>query len=72
MLTNYNKSSWLNIMSEVVYGYWKKIKTIYRLHKLVFDRVLHVSTDPVAAGSSQISYEGKTIIVFVASYKEGY
>ena len=42
ILTNYNKSSWLNIMSEVAYSYWKKIKAIHRFHKLMFYSALNV------------------------------
>jgi hypothetical protein len=34
-LTTFNK---LKIMSEIVHDEWNRLKTIYRLHKLVFDR----------------------------------
>ena len=56
----------------------EKVKTVYRLNKVVFNRgdsslecfnrVTH--NYQLAAGSSQISYEGRTILVFVESYKQ--
>ena len=56
----------------------KKVSTINRFHKLVFDRgdssfeCFNRATQKVwvvAVGSSQISYKGKTILVFV-DYKQ--
>ena len=60
-------------MSDVAHDNWNKVKSIYRFHKFIIDgdiSDLNVSTELLKTMVRQISYEGKTIIVYVDSYKE--
>ena len=72
-----NKSGFQNRKSEsgrIESGRKSGLKTIYRYHKLVFNR--GVSTNEcfnqatVTASSSQMLYKGEMILLFVECYKE--